>query len=72
MQNHWPKNENIMNWDPENMDKYWELCSLFDQYPQVELDDIDSESAKEFARSSKIAQSRAREAKLNGSVRFFK
>jgi|GEM_PF-2260970 len=53
MRSEWPKNENIMNWDPENMDKYWELCSRYDQYPQLECSEIDSESGKNFARSSK-------------------
>ncbi|WP_444998054.1 hypothetical protein [Aliikangiella sp. IMCC44359] len=47
MQN-WPKDENIMSWDPENMEKYWELCRQYDQYPQLELSFEDSVSQQEF------------------------
>ena len=25
-----PKDSEILNWDPENMDEYWSQCSSFD------------------------------------------
>jgi len=28
-----PKDERVLSWDPENMDKYWSQCQQFDQYP---------------------------------------
>ena len=27
------KDQEIFSWDPENMDKYWQQCQLFDAYP---------------------------------------
>jgi hypothetical protein len=50
MQTLWPKNDNILNWDPENMDKYWELCSSFDQYPQMDVSASEPESVKGFTQ----------------------
>lgn len=48
MKSHWPKNENIMSWDPEHMEQYWLLCSQHDQYPQLDLIESDSESQQYF------------------------
>ncbi|MET1256015.1 hypothetical protein [Aliikangiella maris] len=31
----WPKDDNILSWDPENMEAYWKLCEQYDQYPQL-------------------------------------
>lgn len=32
MKSYLPKDELILSWDPENMEKYWLQCQLFDQY----------------------------------------
>lgn len=48
MKTNWPKNENIMSWDPEHMELYWLLCSQHDQYPQLDLAESDVESQRYF------------------------
>lgn len=48
MRGFWPKDETIMSWDPENMDKYWAMCQQYDRYPAIDASQIDSESRKGF------------------------
>lgn len=48
MQQHWPKDEQIFSWDPENMDKYWELCEKYDTFPAFENKDFDVESQQHY------------------------
>ncbi len=48
MQAEWPKDENILSWDPENMECYWKLCRQYDQYPHIDLEQIDSQSYREY------------------------
>ena len=56
MQTLWPRNDNILNWDPENMDKYWELCARYDQYPHLDQSSGDVESASGFCRAQRDAR----------------
>ncbi|WP_185964418.1 hypothetical protein [Aliikangiella marina] len=48
MQGYWPKDENIMSWDPENMDKYWAMCQKYDKYPKLEPRQIETASREAF------------------------
>lgn len=43
-----PIDDNIFNWDPENMEKYWLLCRRFDQYQLLEHESVDRESQRGF------------------------
>ena len=31
-----PRDEMLLTWDPENMDKYWSQCKLYDSHPLTE------------------------------------
>ena len=48
MAKQWPVNENYLSWDPENMQRYWELAAAYDQYPQRQLETSDALSATGF------------------------
>lgn len=50
MQTYWPKDDEIFSWDPENMDKYWELCRKFDQASTSDLSTADETSQTEFQK----------------------
>jgi len=48
MKAYWPKDENVMSWDPENMEKYWAMCQQYDRYPGLDSNQIDKQSSKGF------------------------
>ena len=50
MRAYWPKDENVMSWDPENMDKYWAMCQQYDRYPGLDAREVDRESSRGFSR----------------------
>lgn len=50
MQQHWPKDEQVFSWDPENMDRYWELCEKYDAFPVLESDVSELESQRQYAQ----------------------
>ncbi|TQV81516.1 hypothetical protein [Aliikangiella coralliicola] len=48
MKTYLPKDEKIMSWDPENMDKYWEQCQTFDCFPDIDCHSREKISQQEF------------------------
>ena len=32
-----PRDSEIMSWDPENMDTYWQQCRRFDTRPMISI-----------------------------------
>ncbi|MGX5202492.1 hypothetical protein [Aliikangiella sp. IMCC44632] len=52
MQKQWPKDENILSWDPEHMENYWELCRQYDQYPQISINEKESLSQASFSSTA--------------------
>ena len=32
-----PRDSEIMSWDPENMDTYWQQCRRFDTSPMISI-----------------------------------
>lgn len=37
-----PKNEEVLSWDPENMERYWQQCHQFDSLPLLEEGESDA------------------------------
>ena len=50
MKTYLPKDEQILSWDPENMDKYWEQCQIFDYYPNLDSESCEKISQHEFKK----------------------
>ncbi len=59
-----PKDEKILSWELESMDKYWQQCQLFDAYSSdyfidsTVIDDKSRQAFKQLATQNGINQSR--------------
>jgi hypothetical protein len=40
-----PKDAQLLSWDPENMERYWQQCQQFDQY-NLDLTDSSGQADK--------------------------
>lgn len=45
-----PRDSEIMNWDPENMDTYWQQCRKFDTRPMISIRHSQEISQAAFAQ----------------------
>lgn len=44
-----PKDERLLNWDPENMDQYWQQCERFDPHLLLNTQAAEQQSSQAFA-----------------------
>ncbi len=50
MRQYFPRNEQLLSWDPENMERYWELCESYDKPVELDLQSSEVSSQKAFSR----------------------
>ncbi|MCW8876809.1 MAG: hypothetical protein OQK51_07105 [Kangiellaceae bacterium] len=49
-----PKDDQVFDWDPENMDTYWRQCKKFDRFPKLSEAKADKLSHKEFTKMLRV------------------
>ena len=49
-----PKDDRVFEWDPENMDTYWQQCKKFDRFPKLNATKADKLSRNGFAKMLRV------------------